>query len=181
MTTNNQSVSNRRRSLKLNLIEFLGGSCVRCGWSEHPAGLVAHHVNPSKKLFGIGSGLTKSWGSVKEEAKKCILLCQNCHSVVHAIKENRYFDESLIPKYEDIIDLHSKRKVGYLSFCVCGGSKSKEANLCKNCFSKKREKISWPATDKLKIMVKESSYVSVAKKLGVSDNAVRKRLRNYGT
>jgi|688.fasta_scaffold167448_1 hypothetical protein len=44
--------------------------------------------------------------------------------------------------------------------------------------SKIREsKIDWPSVEELKNMVNNSSYVEVGKKLGVSDNAVRKRIK----
>jgi len=55
------------------------------------------------------------------------------------------------------------------------------SNRCKSCSAKKcnKTKIDWPTTDKLKLMVNESNYTQVAKSLGVSDNAIRKRIRNH--
>jgi len=81
---NKQSVHNRRKKIKKWLVEYLGGECSRCGWKEHSAGLVAHHIDPKEKSFGIaGAGGTKSWDDLKKEADKCILLCANCHSIEH--------------------------------------------------------------------------------------------------
>jgi hypothetical protein len=40
-----------------------------------------------------------------------------------------------------------------------------------------REKIHWPSDDVLKQMIQESNYRQVSRKLGVSDNAIRKRLK----
>jgi protein-arginine kinase activator protein McsA len=42
---------------------------------------------------------------------------------------------------------------------------------------KYKEKIEWPPVEQLITMVEASSYVAVAKKLNVSDNAVRKRIK----
>jgi hypothetical protein len=44
-----------------------------------------HHVDPSEKRFGLGGrGLTRSIDALREEAKKCVLLCSNCHAQVEA-------------------------------------------------------------------------------------------------
>jgi len=43
-----------------------------------------HHLDPSKKDFGVGSkGLTKAWKKVEKELEKTVLLCSNCHGEVH--------------------------------------------------------------------------------------------------
>jgi predicted HNH restriction endonuclease len=43
-------------------------------------------------LFGISSGgFSRSWASIEQEIKKCILVCANCHREIgiglHTIKE----------------------------------------------------------------------------------------------
>ena len=56
--------------------EHLGGICQECGSSEN---LRFIHIDPSTKLFAIGSGATKA--SEKNfwiEVDKCELLCQYC-------------------------------------------------------------------------------------------------------
>lgn len=66
-----------------------------------------------------------------------------------------------------------------LDFCVCGEFKSASASYCKKCANNLRERTVWPSTTELLIEVDLTSYVAVAKRLGVSDNAVRKRIRNH--
>jgi hypothetical protein len=40
-----------------------------------------HHIEPSLKLYSLSnSGHTIGLSRLREEAKKCILLCSNCHS-----------------------------------------------------------------------------------------------------
>lgn len=67
------------------VVEYKGGKCKLCGYKRTVAALELHHLDASKKLFGIsGQGLTRSWKSVKAEADKCVLICANCHREVHA-------------------------------------------------------------------------------------------------
>jgi predicted HNH restriction endonuclease len=68
-------------------VELLGGRCQRCGWDEHVAGFHFHHKDPSQKEFRIASGNTIAWDKIKTELEKCVLLCSNCHAVVHATSD----------------------------------------------------------------------------------------------
>ena len=126
------AVAKRRRKLKELVVEYMGGACHRCGWNEHQSGLVPHHVNESKKLFGIGTGgQTRSWKIVKEECKKCILLCANCHAVVHTTNEEYYFNENNIPKYNDLIEKRASKE--FPNCLECGKQISTRALHCKSC------------------------------------------------
>jgi hypothetical protein len=58
----------------------MGGSCAICGYDKHLGVLDFHHVDPLLKTFAIsGGGLSRSWTSIENELKKCILVCANCH------------------------------------------------------------------------------------------------------
>jgi hypothetical protein len=82
-----QSVTNRRRAQKTKIVQHLGGKCVRCGWNEHQSGLITHHLDPSTKDYGISQmGSVRKWDHIVKELEKCILLCSNCHAVVHALR-----------------------------------------------------------------------------------------------
>jgi len=59
-----------------NIIQDLGGRCVRCGSSEN---LEIDHCDPTKKHFNIGDLLNHSKEEVERELTKCQLLCHNCH------------------------------------------------------------------------------------------------------
>ena len=72
-----------RRRLKQRAIDFLGGKCCICGYCKCQEGLDFHHLDPSKKEFGIGKTI-RSWNRVQIELRKCILLCANCHREVEA-------------------------------------------------------------------------------------------------
>lgn len=71
---------------KAQAMEFLGGSCRVCGYSEHLCSLDLHHPNPGEKDPAFTSWRNWSWGRIQVELSKCILLCKNCHAAVHAGK-----------------------------------------------------------------------------------------------
>jgi predicted HNH restriction endonuclease len=77
-------VYERRKRLKTLSIEYLGGKCQICGYEKCKDALVFHHLSPELKQHTISDGDTRSWERIKTELDKCILLCANCHSEVHA-------------------------------------------------------------------------------------------------
>ena len=78
-----EAVARRRRKVKQLLIEEAGGRCQLCGYDECIASLEFHHLDPKAKSFGVAQrGITRSIERVRAEAKKCILLCANCHAAV---------------------------------------------------------------------------------------------------
>ncbi len=79
------SLSQRRRALKVRSVEYLGGSCTDCGYvfvGDNPYAFDFHHRNPTEKKFGPASK-TYSWEKTREELDKCDLLCAICHRKVH--------------------------------------------------------------------------------------------------
>ena len=78
-------VTRRRKELKRILVEEAGGACHVCGYDRHVGALHFHHVDPGEKNFGIAArGFTKSLDRLRTEARKCVLLCGNCHAEVEA-------------------------------------------------------------------------------------------------
>ena len=44
-----------------------------------------HHIDREQKAFGIAqAGVTRSLEKCREEARKCVLLCANCHAALEA-------------------------------------------------------------------------------------------------
>jgi len=60
-----------------------GKGCSRCGIKD-PRVLDFHHREKKDKLFGIG-GFRREVGfqKLKDEIEKCIVVCANCHRVLH--------------------------------------------------------------------------------------------------
>ncbi len=78
-------VSARRRLVKQILVEEAGGRCVTCGYDRYVDALHFHHRDKSKKSFALSrKGATMALAKLREEAKKCVPLCANCHAEVEA-------------------------------------------------------------------------------------------------
>lgn len=45
-----------------------------------------HHKDPSDKLFGINSAGHIGLERLKAEIEKCIVICANCHRVLHELE-----------------------------------------------------------------------------------------------
>lgn len=79
-----KAVSERRRKLKQMVIEYKGEKCNICGYKRYAGAFDLHHIDASKKSFGLSvRGLTRSWDRIKEESDQCILVCANCHRELH--------------------------------------------------------------------------------------------------
>ena len=74
----------RIRLVKIQCVQYLGGSCILCGYSRCMAALEFHHVNPASKLYEIGKRPSLSLEKQKPELDKCVLLCANCHREVES-------------------------------------------------------------------------------------------------
>lgn len=78
----------RWKERKQKLVEMFGGKCEICGGEFHPSVFDFHHTDPSTKSFGIsGSRLSAKWDTILNEAKKCIMICANCHRTLHNTEE----------------------------------------------------------------------------------------------
>lgn len=120
------------------------------------------------------------------------LLCYHCHGETDTwcSKNKKRYPEEI--KKEDIKLKKEpvRRNMGYrYDICPeCGNKKAKKSLKCKDCEYTTRkgksrpstEKIDWPEDSVLLKMVQSTNYSKVAKELDVSDNAVRKRLKNRG-
>ena len=75
-------------NLKRKLIIEAGEKCSLCGLpfdGDCTAIFDFHHVNPEKKLFNLNNASLNRYNKekIKAEAKKCELLCANCHRLIH--------------------------------------------------------------------------------------------------
>lgn len=63
--------------------------CSACGYSKCKAVIDAHHINPEEKEFNIAGWCRirvfspTNIALLREELKKCIWLCKNCHAELH--------------------------------------------------------------------------------------------------
>lgn len=84
---NRAALSQRDRQKRLRrwqeAIDLLGGKCQHCGGIFPPCVYDLHHLNPAEKEFTIGENMLVGEERFKNEIKKCILLCANCHRLEH--------------------------------------------------------------------------------------------------
>ena len=84
-----EAVTSCRRKAKIKLVKMFGGKCSRCSYDKCISALTFHHRDPSEKEFGLASnGITRALAASVEEAKKCDLLCANCHFEIHSLWDN---------------------------------------------------------------------------------------------
>jgi transposase len=80
-----EAVARRRRKVKQVLVDDAGGRCRLCGYDRSVAALEFHHLVPAEKSFSLSHrGVARSLEKARAEAKKCALLCANCHAEVEA-------------------------------------------------------------------------------------------------
>lgn len=76
-----ERVTRRRRRVKAILVADAGGACCLCGYDRYVGALEFHHVNPSEKRLTIAArGVGLSLATARAEARKCVLVCSNCHA-----------------------------------------------------------------------------------------------------
>jgi len=187
------AVDKRRRVVKLKAVEYKGGKCQWCGYSKCVDALEFHHNTPGEKDFSIsGTGVTRSWSKIKIELDKCSLLCANCHREAHFNMRNK----TEIVLRESDIDLDSGKK--FIVYSPASRRDKLECQVCskhytvmlsdkesrkfcsQKCFKSSLRKVqNRPTKEELKTLLWEIPTLQIAKKYGVSDNAVAKWAKAY--
>jgi hypothetical protein len=80
-----KSVAERKQAIQAWLSDYKATlSCHRCGFC-HPACMEFHHISPANKAATIALMPTQGYSleRIKAEIAKCIVLCSNCHRILH--------------------------------------------------------------------------------------------------
>jgi predicted HNH restriction endonuclease len=80
----NQYTVERGRQISARARAELGGRCMLCGFDKYHVSLDLHHLDAREKDPNFARKRGWSWERVEKELKKCVLLCKNCHTAVHA-------------------------------------------------------------------------------------------------
>lgn len=158
----------KRRLIKLNL---LTNQCYECGmlsqWNDKPLVLQLDHINGDHR---------------DNRLENLRLLCPNCHSQTDTFASKNRKGKTKTTKISD--PLEDKPK------CLeCGKEIKRGAKVCGECYRIHRKKyqnystptkITWPDDTQLLNMVQTTNYSQVARLLGVSNNAIKKRLQKRG-
>lgn len=178
---NSQTVMSYIKRRKSNLIKLFDSKCCICGFNAFQEALEFHHVDPSTKEFGLSasSAMTKSLDKQIIEAKKCVLVCSNCHRGIHAgyiqIPENwqSLFREDIEKQLLDEIEI---TKHGQKNYCIRCGKEilSSKAKYCPECKHFMDRVVERPSREELKQLIRTKKFTEIAASYGVSDNAIRK-------
>lgn len=176
-----------KAAIKSKLIRERGHRCERCQnteWLKEPITIELEHVD-GDNTNNLESNL--------------LLLCPNCHSLTPTWKnKNRKLDacDCGKPKLtrqrrcDDCRELHEAtrsdrpraHKDGTIqapNLCRCGKQINAGSKRCNDCQHEDQERIQWPTHADLLAMVQASNFSAVSRQLGVSDNAIRKRLAKH--
>lgn len=175
-------IRNFRQKRKQELVNVMGGKCQICGYNKCIAALEFHHCIPDQKKFGLSNGDCRSLEKDLEEAKKCILLCSNCHREVeyYNILTTPSFDEQ---KANELLDIYKaqKEEIKKNTTCpICGKTMTNGAKMCSECSHKNRRVTDRPNKEELKQLIRTLPFTTIAKKYGVTDNSIRKWCLSYG-
>ena len=183
-----------RRQIKQRGVAALGGKCLICNGVFEACCYDFHHINPEEKEFEISSGNTngaRTWLRVRDELKKCTLLCANCHRLYH----NGFVELDLDKNHfnEDYYewDLCNERaintttgkpiiKEAKANICpTCGGWKAAQSVECLECSGAQARQYE-VSREELKELIYTMPFTKIGEKFGVSDNAIRKRCKSFG-
>lgn len=170
-----QYVKNSRHNLKRRLIYIMGSKCQICGYDKCQSALEFHHIDSQEKDFTLGANANIAFSKAKEEVKKCILVCANCHREIH-----EGLHDNLQPSYDEDkaqeMELELKQlKTKEIHYCQqCGKIISDKAAYCKECADFIRRKAERPNRDELKKKIRIYPFTVIALEYHVTDNAIRK-------
>lgn len=178
--SSSKNVVDSRKRRKNNLVQVCGGKCSICGYNKTNSALEFHHIFPENKEFNISIG---SHSLIKdlEEVKKCILVCSNCHREIHdgyysteVLLERKNFDELFSKTLLKDLEKMKEKTLYYCSNCGKEITRHSKSGLCESCSKKSKRVVNRPDREELKKLIRIESFVSIGKRFGVTDNAVRK-------
>ena len=99
-----KNINKRKERNREYIHELKKNGCSKCGYNEHPECLEFHHLVPSKKngkFENLSFAIRHKWKleKIDEEVSKCILLCANCHRLLHALEKDYGVSDNAIRKW----------------------------------------------------------------------------------
>lgn len=208
--SNYRHVRDQRQKLKEKLVIYKGGKCEICGYNRCISALDFHHLDPSKKDFGIAKGNVMSFDKAKKEVDKCILVCATCHREIHHnLYKEKYDKEEQLKKdiYAEILnnrDIYgnipireSYKFLAYTSIMDDISNNVKREDIFKKYhinnktfnlflkengiqYNKNKYIDNKPSKDELIELLKDNSKSAIGRMFGVSCSSVIKWCKKYG-
>lgn len=187
-----QDARARRKHL---FLDIMGNKCQLCGYNKNEQALEFHHINPEEKEFSLSDCALKKLDDVYNELRKCILVCANCHRIIHYDTEfnqilQTSFNEEKANEYakqEEILKLfhYSQKEIRLCPICGNPIRTSRNKKYCsKECANKGffREcniREDRPTREELKGLIRTSTFAGIGRLYNVDGNAVRKWCDKY--
>jgi len=167
--TQPKDVINFRRRIKEALVQGFGNKCFLCG-KEYPNYIYEfHHINPSTKKYNLSHPDTRAKSAYPEEAKKCCMVCANCHrEIEHSGKEFELkcnFNEQI---YYDTLDN-----------LVAPFKKEREEQLKLRKQQKEQYEANKPDRIKLKELIRNNSISEVGRMFQVAPTTIYRWCRKF--
>lgn len=142
----------KSRLLKEGILEAKCSVCLITHWNGELAPLELDHIDGNNR------------NNLIENLR---IICPNCHAQTDTYKGKN-------------IAKRRNKTLSFNAFCIDCETPivSKRAKRCLPCSRKRSQKITWPDVEKIRSLVDTHGYAYVGRSLGVSDNAIRKHLRN---
>jgi hypothetical protein len=177
MSKNYEHIKKYRNNVKNELVKLFGSKCSVCDYDKSIHALEFHHINPEEKEFSVCSYSYLNKAKLLDEAKKCILVCSNCHKEIH-YDECDVKLEYINLNQNEIEDFLKVPKKEYDECPICGNKKEKSHKTCSlKCAGIKKSKISWDDIDLKKLLLEGNGWNDIGEMLDISGNAVKKRAK----
>ncbi len=159
-----------RASLKKRLYDenILKKVCCLCGqcenWNGMRISLILDHIN------GVHND---------NRLENLRIVCPNCNAGLDTFagRNNKYeAKEKRVKKISTSENI--KVNTELIDLCSCNEYKLKNSKTCENCFHLSRRKVERPPIEELIKEVEKFGYSATGRKYGVSDNAIRKWIKN---
>jgi hypothetical protein len=162
-----QYASRLRRAMTEASKDYKCKNCNNNGWwQDKKLILEIHHENGN-------------W--LDDRLENLNFVCPNCHSQINKALMVELADTSVL-ETDGVITPRPGASPGKRTFkCIyCPKLVSGLNRKCKSCTGKLRKtKINWPSVQELRDRLEHTSYLGLAKELGVTDNAIRHRLQHH--
>ncbi len=176
MTENrSEKVKRWRKNTKKRMVESCGGLCCVCKKSYKDELFDFHHINPDNKEFGLGKirGNCISWGKIITELRKCVMVCGNCHRLLHYCNEPLPKD---INKFnEDYSNYSNNTSIKICEVCNKVQIPEHQKTCSRSCSAKISRTVDWDNIDVIELYNKYKNYNKIGDMLNISASSVRKR------
>ena len=152
------SHSLKQRLIKENIFEHKCYICNLKDWMGKPIPIELDHINGDHEDNRI---------------ENLRILCPNCHAQTETYRAKNRRDKKPIKVKEEPI-----KKSIFNKCSICSKEINKKSKMCKECSHFNSRKVLRPNIETLLDDIKTLGYSATGRKYGVSDNAIRKWLKN---